>query len=88
MVPGYTNVYDIGVPGYGLRLSQQNSSGTPFWYVPSVEKYSYALGVYWIAVVYFTGEIIKTSNAGGSGPINPWQYAILAGDGNTVFVNW
>lgn len=87
-VPGYSNVYDIGVPGYGLRMSAQNSSGGIYWTIPSTETYTISLSVNWIGTVYFTGEIIKTSAVASSGSITPGQYGTLAGDGNTVFASW
>ncbi|MEM5022917.1 fimbrial protein [Enterobacter roggenkampii] len=78
-----SSLYDIGVPGYGVRLSENDSGGGFHHYFPL----DFALGTYGATYMY-KAEIVRASGTAVSGTIRTGKFADLSMLNQFYIANW
>ncbi|RTM94323.1 fimbrial protein [Enterobacter cloacae] len=77
------NLYDIGVSGYGIRVSENDSGGGFHHYFPM----AFALGTYSASYMYKV-ELVRTSDPAASGSLRSGQIANVSISNQFFIATW
>ncbi len=85
LASGFSNVYQTGIPGIGLRFKGRTLNGNSFLTggfppVPFTNHPTESTGQYWPSDTIIQIEIVKTSASMGSGAVSAGQYVSMKTD--------
>ena len=80
LVPGYSDVYDMGIPGFGIRTKLYTAFGALWQTVPSTQ--SHPNGYIGWGQTQIQMEVVKTGSVAYSGKAATGNYALMAPEDN------